>query len=307
MIDKIIVNNNVRVGKFIGTTIKHQEDILLNNNIKIKEFIKKYYNYLNSCKEKDIIQFFKLTGLILKHEYIEKDSYKRISFSSNGVYSWDFDKLENKPYSYNYHFIIETYVDTLEVCEDKIIANGEEIYSFEDIQKRDVNSSKWDLSTLNIDERIEYLKKKNYILPNANNVKDILLDPFDNVLTLEKNGNMYVNDYLYCTGVEYIFELNSTDLKIIYKNMEIEDYSSHLNGITYEKYKKVLYNDNFLATIKNELLTIYLCLSLGYNKSVYLNFDQVTDIRYIDDSNVLVIIKDKKEILLPLDSVMLFS
>ena len=80
-----------------------------------------------------------------------------------------------------------------------------------------------------------------------------------------------------------------------------------MNGITYEKYKKVLYNDNFLATLKNGLLTIYLCLSLGYNKSVYLNFDQVTDIRYIDDSNVLVIIKDKKEILLPLDSVMLFS
>lgn len=307
MINKIIVDNNIRVGRFIGIEIKHQEDILLNNNIKVKEFIKKYYNYLNSFKEKDMTQFFKLTGLILEHEYIEKNSYNRISFSSNGVYSWNFDKLENKPYSCNHHIIIETYVDTLEVYDDKIIANGEEIYTFEDIQKRDVNSSKWDLSMLSTDERIKYLKKKDYILPNVNNIKYILLDPFDNVLTLEKSGNMYINDYLYCTGVEYIFELNSMDLKIIYKNMKVEDYSSHFASITYEKYKKVLYSEKFLATLKDELLTIYLCLSLGYNKSIYLVFDQVTDIRYIDESNTLVIIKDEKEIQLPLDSVMLFS
>ena len=198
-------------------------------------------------------------------------------------------------------------MDTLEVYDDKIIANGEEIYTFEDIQKRDVNSSKWDLSMLSTDERIKYLKKKDYILPNVNNIKYILLDPFDNVLTLEKSGNMYIHDYLYCTGVEYIFELNSMDLKIIYKNMEVEDYSSHFASITYEKYKKVLYSEKFLATLKDELLTIYLCLSLGYNKSIYLVFDRVTDIRYIDESNTLVIIKDEKKIQLPLDSVMLFS
>lgn len=307
MISKIIVKNNIRVGKFIGRLVNYDEDLLLNTSIEVKNFIRKNFDYLNSCQEKDMLKFFKLTGLLLGHQYIEKGSLNRIYFSLKGAYSRDYNQLKNKPDAYNHHLIIETYVDSLEVCNNKIIADGKEIYQVKNIKEVDVNVDKWNLSMLDTKERIKYLKEKDYLLPDIKDIKNILLDPLGNVLSLARNGNMYINDYLYCNEVNYIFELNSKDIKIIYKNHIVEDYSSNCSGLICNWYNKVLYNEDFLSTLKDGILCIYLYLKLGYNKSIYLIFDQVTDIKYIKKTNVLVISKDNKDIFFPLDSVMILS
>lgn len=307
MKDKIVVYNNLRVGNVIGAKLEHDEDLLISKDLKVKEFINKYLKYFNSCEEDDMLEFFKLTGLLIGHEYIEKGTFKRIYFSLNGVYSWDFDKLENKANSYNHHLIIETYVDNLEVWKSSITANKKDIYHFKTKEVIDVDEHKWNLSMLNTKERIEYFKDNNYLLPDCKDIKDILLDSFNNVLSLTKNGCLYLNDYLYSKGVEYIFELNSTDIKLIYKNMIVEDYSSHCNSLMCNKYDKVLYDDSFLATLENHMLCIYLYLDLEYNKSIYFRFDDVDDISYLKESQSLVIIKNEEKISFSLPSVMLLS
>lgn len=307
MKDKIVVYNNIRVGNVIGTKLEHDEDLFVSKDLKVKEFINKYLKYLNSCEEDDMLEFFKLTGLLIGHEYVEKGTFKRIHFSLNGVYSWNFDKLEDKVNAYNQHLIIETYVDNLEVCKSSITANKKDIYYFKTKEVIDIDGHKWNLSMLNTKERIEYLKGNNYLLPDCNDIKDILLDPFNNVLSLTKNGNLYLNDYLYSNGVEYIFELNSTDIKLIYKNMIVEDYSSHCNGLICKKYNKVLYDVSFLATLENYMLCIYLYLDLEYNRSVYFRFDGVDDICYLKESQSLIIIKNEEKINLCLPSIMLLS
>ena len=61
----------------------------------------------------------------------------------------------------------------------------------------DVDGHKWNLALLDTKERIKYLKENNYIFPNNKKIKDILLDPLNNVLSLTDNGDLYINDYLY--------------------------------------------------------------------------------------------------------------
>ncbi len=46
MISKIIVKNNIRVGKFIGRLVNYDEDLLLNTSIEVKNFIRKNFDYL---------------------------------------------------------------------------------------------------------------------------------------------------------------------------------------------------------------------------------------------------------------------
>lgn len=307
MKDKIVVSNNIRVGNVIGTKLEHDEDLLISKDLKVKEFINKYSKYLNSCEEEDMLELFKLTGLLLGHEYIEKDTFKRIYFSLNGPYSYDYEKMKNKINAYNNHLIIETYVDSLEVCECGIIANKDNIYQFKNKEEIDVDAHKWNLSMLNTKERIDYLKENNYLLPNRTDINNILLDPFNNVLSLTNNGCLYINDCLYSKGVDLIFELNSMDIKFVYQNRIVEEYSNHYNGLISKQYDKVLYDENFLATLENGLLCIYVYLELEYNKSLYMRFDNITDIKYNKDSNELIIIKNKEEILFSLFSIMLLS
>lgn len=307
MKDKIVIYNNIRIGNVIGTKLEHEEDLLISKELKVKRFINKYLKYLNSCEEDDMLEFFKLTGLLIGHEYIEKGTFKRIYFSLNGVYSWDFDKLENKANTYNQHLIVETYVNDIEVYKSSITANKKDIYHFQTKEVIDIDRHKWNLSMFNTKERIKYLKENNYLLPECNDIKDILLDPFNNVLSLTKNGYLYLNDYLYSNGVEYIFELNSTDIKLIYKNMIVEDYSSHCNSLICKRYNKVLYDVSFLVTLENNILCIYLELDLEYNRSIYFRFDGVDDIRYLKESQSLIIIKNEEKINLYLPSIMLLS
>lgn len=309
---KIIVENNLRVGRFIDTEIKHDEDLILSKDKKVKEFLNKYSKYLNSCEEEDMLEFFKLTGLLIGHMYVERGTYIKIYFSLNGPYSYDYEKMNNKPNAYNNHLIIETYVDRIDVWKSCITADKKSIYQLKEKEEIDVDKYKWELSMLNTKERIEYLRKNNYLLPNKNNIKDILLDPLNNVLSLTNRGHLYINNYLYAKNVKYIFEFNSTDIKFVYNDNVIEEYSNHYNGLISDKYDKALYNENFMAILKDGELIIYLILELNNNHSMYLRFLNVDDIEYKKEkanliSQFLIIKKNCDEIKLPLSSIMLMS
>lgn len=312
MKDKIIVQNNVRVGNFINTKLEHNDDLLSNNDPKVRNFLNNYSKYLNSYEEDEMLDFFKLTGLLIGHEIIEKGTFKRIYFSLMGPYSHDYIEVDSKPEAYNNHLIIETYVDKLEVCKNNIIVNTNIIYYFK--KKKEIGNSehKYNISNMNIKEQINYLKENNYLLPNTNDIKRILIDPFYNVISLTNKGCLYINDYLYSEGVDYIFELNTKDIKLIYKNRFIEEYSNHYNSLTSQKYDKIIYDENFLAILKDSELLLYLIFELDCNQSMYLRFMGVDDIECTKKGNSLwdryiIIKKNHAEIKLPLGSIMLMS
>lgn len=312
MKDKIIVQNNIRVGNFINTQVEHNEDLLSNNSPKIKDFLNNYSKYLYSCEEDDMLVFFKLTGLLIGHEIIEKGTFKRIYFSLKGPYSYDYIEVDLKPNAYNNHLIIETYVDNLEVYKNNIIANNNIIYRFKMKNEIENSKHKYMINNMNIKEQINYLKENNYFLPNTNDIKKILIDPFDNIISLTNNGCLYINEYLYSEGVDYIFELNATDIKFIYKNRFIEEYSNHYNGLISKKYDKILYDENFLAILKDGELILYLMLELDCNQSMHLRFKGVDDIECTKKGNslwdrYLIIKKGHNEIKLLLGSIMLMS
>jgi hypothetical protein len=320
MKDKIIVKNDLRVSTFIGTNIECDEDLSISTDTKVIEFLNKYSKHLNLCEEEYLWKFFELTGLFVAHIYIEKNSYKRIYFSCNGPYSSDFD-IDNIK-AFNNHIIIVTYVDNLEICAPCIMADKKEIYKLKNKKLVDVDSHKWNLAMLNTKERIAYLKKNNYLFPNSERIKIILLDPLNNVLSLTFDGYLYINNILYSKKVDFIFELNSKSLMFIYKDNVVEEYVSNNESLITKKYDKVLYDENLLATIGDKVvynengneikenekaLCIYSYLDIEYNRSIYMRLDGVTDIKYNKKLNELIIKKNKEEIKLPLYSIMILS
>jgi hypothetical protein len=319
MQDKIIIKNNLRVSKFIGTNIEHDEDLLLSKDTKVIDFLNKYSKYLNSCEEKDLWDFFKLTGLFIGHIYIEKKDFKRIYFSCNGPdYYYDIDNIK----AFNNHLIIETYVDNLEILKTTILADKKEIYKLKDKKVVDVDNHKWKLAMLNTKERIDYLKENNYLFPDNKEINDILLDPFNNVLSLTFDGDLYINNILYSRNVDYIFELSSKKIMFIYKDNVVEEYVSNSECLITKQYDKVLYDDNFLATIKDKvvynadgiaikenekMLCLYVYLDLEDNRSIYMRFDGVTDIKYDKNKRELTLIRNNEKIIFPLHTLMLLS
>jgi hypothetical protein len=108
----------------------------------------------------------------------------------------------------------------------------------------------------------------------------------------------------------------------IYKDNVVEEYVDDSESLIIEKCDKVLYDENFLAIIKDKVvynengmaikenektLCLYAYLDLGYNRSIYLRIDAVTDIKYNKKLNELIIYKNKEKIKLPLHAIMLLS
>jgi hypothetical protein len=157
---------------------------------------------------------------------------------------------------------------------------------------------------LNTKERVAYLKENNYLFSNDKKIKNILLDPLNNVLSLTIDGELYINNILYSMKVDFIFELNSKDLMFIYTNNVVEQYVDDFECLITKKYDKVVYNENVLATLEDKTLCIYYYLVEEYNRSIYMRLDEVDDIKL--EENELIIIK-KGEIRFSLSSIILLS
>ena len=142
-------------------------------------------------------------------------------------------------------------------------------------------------------------------MPNKGIIKDILLDSLNNVISLMNNGDLYVNNLLYTKGVKYIFDFNDTDIKFIFEDNLVEEYSNHYNGLFSNKCNKVLYDDNFLATLKNNELKLYVIVEISCLRMVYLCFTDVDNIEYDVENRDLVIMKENEKIRLALSSIMI--
>jgi hypothetical protein len=108
----------------------------------------------------------------------------------------------------------------------------------------------------------------------------------------------------------------------IYKDNVVEEYVNDSESLITEKYDKVLYDENFLATLGDKVvynengikikeneksLSLYTYLDLEYNRSIYMRLCGITDIKYDKNKNELILIRNNEEISFPLHTVMLLS
>ena len=178
------------------------------------------------------------------------------------------------------------------------------MYNCTNKRSENTDINRFNIYIKNVQKRIEYLKEKKYLFPNSEKIKDILLDSLNNVISLMNNGDLYINDLLYTEGVKYIFDFNDTDIKFIFENNLVEEYSNHYNGLLSNKCDKVLYDDNFLAILKENELKIYVITEVSYLQMIYLHFKEVDNIEYSSDSMELIIVKKNEEVKLALNSIM---
>lgn len=113
----------------------------------------------------------------------------------------------------------------------------------------------------------------------------ITMDNFNHIIVLTKDNELYIDNNLYSRDVLKIIEFNKTDLIFVYKSHKVEYYSNK-NSIVKEKikYDKVLYCDNFLATLINKHLVIYYLVTISdgcpliLDETFSLSFLEVDDI-----------------------------
>lgn len=94
----------------------------------------------------------------------------------------------------------------------------------------------------------------------------ITMDTFNHIIVLTKDNKLYIDNILYKEKVIKIIEFTKTDLIFIFENNEVEYYSKK-NSIIKEcrKYDKVLYTDEFLATLKEKRLVVYYTVTVADN------------------------------------------
>ena len=147
-----------------------------------------------------------------------------------------------------------------------------------------------------INEQIEIIEEtfnKQYKFKEK--IKQIYIGIFQDLFILYKNGDLYKNDKIYATNVVAIWE-NSYLCYIVFNNNSIECISSNENYIYKRKYDKIIFNDYYIAFLKNKILTV-INISMYDEPDVnyYNSFYNVDDISFsIDDEHIDLIVGKNK-------------
>lgn len=307
----VFVHNHLRVGEILGIDVEQGEDILLRKEREVREFIKKYGKYLHSCKPEDMQEFFDLTGLILTFIYQAKkvdSAVQTVMINQNGVYIHK--PYEMTDYVFNEHLLIYYEVDSLQITNHKIIADGEEIgvslnyYKQNKEEKLEFEKQKYTKETI---PSRKYLREKQYLVP-MKEISYMTLDLFHQVISLTSKGEVYINQKLYAKNVKHIIEFNPKDIYFIYEDNRIEQYSSsQTNSSRVETYDKIFYGDNYVVTLKDNFAQLYFfpintTCELIEGETFDILFEEVEDIAMeeTEETNELVLLKNGEKIGVPI-------
>lgn len=304
MPQKILVHNHLKVGEALGIEVEDGEDILLRKEV--QGFIRKYGRYFNSCKPEDIQEFFEQTGIYLTFRYQATKvdcAVQTVLVNQNGVYIPKEYTLDDE-YVFHEHLLVCYEVESLQIRNHKVIADGEEIGV-----NLNYYAQNWE-DKLEFEEKKDplvsrrYLMEKQYLVPKQEFVY-ITLDLFHQVVSLTSKGEVYVNQKLYAKNVKHIVEFNKKDIYFIYENNTIEEYtSSQINNRRVKQYDKILYGDNFLVTLKESVAILYFfpinsTCELLEDETFEIFFEEVEDIA-IENTDELVLFKNGGKIRVPM-------
>ena len=250
----ILALNGSRVSDFLKIDIKDETKLTDNLDDKvIRDFIAKYKKYFNSNKIEDIKEFYNLTGLMLTHIYnISNSEY--LIYSMNNIFRYNIEKdIYPKPVYISHILVITNESDNNNdkyhskiFCQNKkqleLIKDINYTISYINNNKIKVIESKYNKNVF-----------KNY---SKKDIKDTGITLLNNLYVLLKNGEFYLDNKLYAKNVDCIWYQDSYNSYLIYKDNKIEKFTSLFPASYIYKYKKVVYNNYVLATLKNKRVGI---------------------------------------------------
>lgn len=311
---RIIVCNSRAISEYLGFEVETFDDLMTNS--KCKKFVEENMDYLLSVDTKDLIEFYKKTGIILEHKlkrkgfcnnYINFLGLLSYFYVPNGTHLGPFDPIRKV---FNAHLIvyddeniIEEKNGVLYLNDKKVrdlkqeLTNQEDRYNkFKEINERllEIHDTPGYYNDFEIEKRdlILYREfKDNYPdYKEKENTEQLVISPYNDIFTLTGDGVVYCNNDVYTKNVEYIFEQDTINKIMIYENNAIEYITASFGSPLYQKFDKVLYGKTFLATLKNKKVHI---ISKEYDDYIVeqnYNFDLegIDDIEYNGDTELIL-------------------
>ena len=264
MINRIIVENEERVGLFLNTKIKQGEDLLKSNNNAVKNFLKEYSKYLYSNKCELLKEFYEKTGLMLVRECIieKNNNHQIVLYTMNKRFDSELSNDYIKRRIYTAHIIVQCFNDNVELSYKKHMYEK----NVKDLELG--NSIRYTLSCVcqNINSKVraieKYYDKNAFSRIKINDIKQFEYTMLNNICILLKNGDLYLDSKLYATNVETLWHQDSYTYYIIYKDNSLEFLTTKFHPGHRCKHKKIVCNNTILASL--------------YKKNVHITF--ITDI-----------------------------
>ena len=225
-----------------------------------------------------------------------------------GLVSNDYNKL------YFAHLIVIDDQNVIKIEDNFLYLNGKKERNIKeelDIQKNMMEK----FQKFNKELEDNYLDYENLIkkyFPHYQYIKytnQLILTPFNDILTLTDDGILYCNNKVYRTNVDYVFEENVMNKIIVYNDQSIEyltvNFESPL-AVTFNPLamtcNKVLYSTNCLIMLYNKKLAIII-KEYDYldNKSHGIMMNGIDDVEFkSDDQDELILIVGKERIMIDL-------
>lgn len=311
--DKLLVHNSRRFSEYVGIRVESGEDILINS--KCEDFIEKYKKYFLK-PDKDLMEkFFLETGLILGFIYdcgigsiskIKCVSFNSLCCSLRNPFSKDI---------YDNHLTVVNKVKNIFVKDDKLYVDGIDLYDLRNdddvwfseyknkIVRNHLNSKYIQNPFDGLQSQVEIIKKEydsNYDY-DENDIKQITISSLGKLFVLKKDGTLLRNNQVYDKDVLAMWNKDSFTTMIIFKDNRIEFIESRYEPYD-RKYDKVIYDDLFIATLKNKNLAV---TRIGEepDSSINVGLCDIDDFLYDSDKEILKIFKNNEYIELDIESI----
>lgn len=290
MLNKILVENEERVGLFLNTKLKQGEDLLKSNNNSVKRFLIEYSKYLYTNKCELLKEFYEKTGLMLVRECIieKENNHQIVLYTMNNRFDSESNDNYIKRRIYTAHIIVQCFTDNVELSYKKYMYEK----NIKDLELG--NNIRYRLSCIcsNISSQIstiERLYNKNaFNNINKKNIKQIKYTMLNNLCILLKNGDLYLDNRLYANNVNTLWQQDSYTIYIIYKDNSLEFLTSIFHHGNRCKHKKIVYNKTILASLYKKNVHITILTEIA-DKCVMTTVLGVDDIECTNQSLYLII------------------
>ncbi len=269
---KLIVRNKRVLSEYFNIQLEAKEDLYNRTEENVKKFIKNYENVLFNENYDKLKEFTEKIGLSILRVYHVQNSYNEFYLDERGIFAkWenDYNISNDKCYIFKHHLTIHIYLD-------KIINENNCIYGFIKGKKNLIyetneehNKVKYDGKTIRRliyqedllkDEMIKnvcaLLPKQVFPKLKIEQIKQIeCIYPFDDILILKNNGDLFVNGKLYAKNVRELCCLTLYRTYIIFENQTVELYTCTFilsSSTTVKATKTLTFNESFIASLTKD-------------------------------------------------------
>lgn len=329
--EKLIVRNKRILSDYFNVQLEAGEDLFNRTEQNIKKFIKNYENILFNENYDKFREFTRKTGLSILRVYHVQNSYNVFYLDERGIIAnWenDYNIPNDRNHIFKHHL-------TIHIDLDKMINENNCIYGFLNEQKQLIYKENVAYNKVNYDgrtirriiyqedlEKEDMIKKVLALLPRQilpkleiEQIKQIeCVYPFDDILILKNNGELFVNGNLYAKNVRELCCLTSYRNYIIFEDENVEFYTCTFiksMSMIVKAIKTLDVNGSFIGILTNEKDLFISTIGsddcecdFDFDNCIDFYLSNVDDFTYTYDFDnkvaTLNLIVDNKKILFPL-------